>query len=164
MGNNSYLQLLSLFLFPLLAAWIAARQMSIAEERLKYDIFDRRYERRVALYEATRCFLAKVFERHITDEDIKAHGRFALDAQFLFDEEMYRYLRAIRQRVAEWHHAETSANRMPAGAERDAFERIERENLNWLIEQGDEKTGFATKFMPHLVQQPIRRPWWLRWP
>ena len=135
-----------------------------AEERLQYDVFDRRYERRVALYEATRAFLAKVFERHISDEEIRAYGLFARDAQFLFDEGMYRYLQEIRQRAAAWHHTKTSADQMPASAERDAVEKIERENLNWLIQQGDEQTGFAAKFMPYLVQQPLQRAWWLRWP
>jgi hypothetical protein len=138
--------------------------MSIAEERLQYDVFDRRYERRVALYEATRAFVAKVFERHISEENIRAYGLFALDAQFLFDDEMYRYLQEIRQRVTAWHHAETSANQMPPGPERDAVEKIEHENRNWIVQQGDEKTGFATKFKPYLVQQPIRRARLLRWP
>ena len=39
--------------------WIAARQMLIADERLKYDAFDRRYEKRVALYEATRALFGE---------------------------------------------------------------------------------------------------------
>jgi len=160
----SYLQALAVPLIALVGAWIAARQTSIADERLQYDVFDRRYERRVAVYEATRTFLAKVFERRISDDDIKTYGLFALDAKFLFDEGMYRYLHEIRHRVAAWHRAETSANQMPASAERDETERIERENRNWIIQQGDEKTGFATRFIPYLVQQPIKRAWWLRWP
>jgi hypothetical protein len=171
MGNTtqlpawvSYLQALAVPLIALVGAWIAARQMSIADQRLQYDVFDRRYERRVALYEATRTFLAKVFEERISDADIKTYGLSALDAQFLFDEGMYRYLQEIRQRVAAWHRATTSADQMPAGAERDAMERIERENGRWIIQQGDEKTGFATRFIPYLVQQPIKRAWWLRWP
>ena len=118
----------------------------------------------MALYEATRAFLAKVFQGQMSEEDIRAYGLCALDAQFLFDDGMDRYLHDIRQRVASWHHAKSSVDQMPRGAERDACEQIERENLNWLIQQGDERTGFAVKFMPYLVQQPVQRSWWLRWP
>jgi hypothetical protein len=160
----AYLQALAVPVFALIGAWIAARQMLIADERLRYDAFDRRYDKRVALYESTRAFLAKVFQRRMSDEDIRAYGLCALDAQFLFDDEMYRYLQDIRQRVAAWHQAKSSADQMPPGPERDACEQIERENLNWVIRQGDESTGFAVKFMPYLVQRPAHRSWWLRWP
>jgi hypothetical protein len=160
----SSLQALAVPLIAAVGLWIAARQMLIADERLKYDAFDRRYEKRVALYEATHAFLAKVFQRNMSDDDIRSYGLCALDAQFLFDEGMYRYLRDIRHHVASWHDASLSANQSPAGDERNEFERIERENLKWIIEQGDEITGFAGKFMPYLVQIPVKRSWWLRWP
>jgi hypothetical protein len=160
----SFLQALAVPFIAVVGLWIAARQMLIADERLKYDAFDRRYEKRVALYEATRAFLAKVFQKNMSDDEIRAYGLCALDAQFLFDEVMYRYLRDIRQHVASWYHATLSANQSPAGAERNEFERIERENLKWIIEQGDEIAGFAGKFMPYLAQTPFKRSWWLRWP
>jgi hypothetical protein len=41
------------------------------------------------------------------------------------------------------------------------YEKIRRENLNWIIAQGDEQRGFATKFAPFLVQREGKRPWWL---
>jgi hypothetical protein len=50
-------------------ALIAASQMWIARERLRLDAFDRLYNRRVVIYEATRTFLGAVFNDTISEAD-----------------------------------------------------------------------------------------------
>jgi hypothetical protein len=71
-------------------AWIAACQMWIAREKLRLDAFDRQYNRRVAIYEATRTFLEEVFHGNISKADIQDYGRKVLDAQFLFDDNLHK--------------------------------------------------------------------------
>jgi hypothetical protein len=160
----SYAQALTVPIIAILGVWIAARQMVIAHDKFELDAFDRQYEKRVAVYEATRKFLASVFHGSISDDDIRVYGLCTLDAQFLFDEKLYSYLKEIRQRVGAWTHAKCSIEQLPPGDERNEYERIKKEYLNWIIQQGDETTGFATRFVPFLVHMPAKRAWWLRWP
>jgi hypothetical protein len=142
------------------AAYFARQQMVIARDKLQHDIFYRKYERRVAVYEATRKFLADVFE-NISEDEILTYGLCTLDAQFLFDDKLYRYLREIHWRVAAWNHARLSIEKS-SGQEKAEFERIKNEHSNWIIQQGDEQTGFAAKFAPFLVHRQLERAWWLR--
>ena len=88
----SILQALAVPVFALVGALIAWQQMAIARRKLQHDVFYRQYDRRVAVYEATRKFLGDVFHRNISDDDIRVYGLCTLDAQFLFDEEMYNIL------------------------------------------------------------------------
>jgi len=159
------------FAVPVFAAIIAlagvftgARQMLIADEKLKHDIFYRRYDRRLALYQATRAFLARAFQTDMSDLEEREFGLLALDAQFLFDQELYHYLDEMRFRVSARRRASQRANAHPPGDERKASQKIEQQNLKWLIEQGDGATGLTARFMPYLVEPPVKRPWWLRWP
>jgi hypothetical protein len=75
----SYLQALPVPLvaaaIALFGAWVAACQMWIAREKLRIDAFDRQYNRRVAVYEATRT----LFGRYISQDCFRRHdSRFWL--------------------------------------------------------------------------------------
>ena len=106
--------------------YFACQQAAIARDKLEHDVFYRLYDRRVAVYEATRKFLADVFHGNITEDDIQAYGLLTLDAQFLFDEELYLYLKEIRQRVAAWRQAKWLSELEPPSAEKGAFADIAR--------------------------------------
>jgi hypothetical protein len=60
--------------------WIALRQMLIANEKLQFDAFHRQYERRVAVYEATREFLASAFHGNISEDALRAYRLHTLEA------------------------------------------------------------------------------------
>jgi hypothetical protein len=135
--------------------YFACQQAAIARDKLEHDVFYRLYDRRVAVYEATRKFLADVFHGNITEDDIQAYGLLTLDAQFLFDEELYLYLKEIRQRVAAWRQAKWLSELEPPSAEKGAFADIARDRLDWISQQGDENTGFAVKFRPFLVHRGV---------
>jgi hypothetical protein len=145
-------------------AWIAARQMVIADEKLKLDAFDRQYDRRVAVYEATRKVLEDVYQNNMSAEQIQVYGLCALDAKFLFDEDLYKYLTEIRHRVAAWNSAKPRPFDLGPDDRSDNRKRIESENLNWINQQGDEQTGFDVRFRPFLMHKQVKRSWWLRWP
>jgi hypothetical protein len=60
----------------LMGTWIAARQMFIAQERLGYDEFYRQYDKRFAIYDATRKFLARVFEDvGLSEDEVRVSGK-----------------------------------------------------------------------------------------
>jgi hypothetical protein len=145
-------------------AWIAARQMLTAHKKLQHDVFEKHYDRQVAVYEATRKFLADVFYGNISEDEIRAYGLKTLDARFLFDDNLHKYLKEVSSRVTVWNRAKSSVEHEPPGDERDEFMRQKEECLNWIRQQGDEQTGFTVRFMPFLKYKPIKHPWWLRWP
>lgn len=161
----SYLQALAV---PILAvvvagfgAWIAARQMLIAYDKLQHDAFDKLYDRRVAVYEATRKFMADVFVGNISDDEIRAYGLKTLDARFLFDDSLHAYLRQVCFQITAWHHAKSSEQSQPPGDEKEAYNKMKHEHLAWITQQGDE---FTQRFMPYLKFTPVKQPWFLRWP
>jgi len=132
---------------------ITRSQRDIARDKLKFDLFASQYERRAAVYEATRTFLADVFDDKISEATIKTYGLRTLDAKFLFydDPSLHKYLATVRSRVAMWHHAKTSLETTQSSDERKEFARIAAEHLNWITQQGDENSGFDVKFIPFLV-------------
>ena len=157
----SYVQALAVPIIAIVVAvfgtWVAAQQMQIARDKLQHDAFGWQYDRRVAVYEATRKFLGAGFRGDISEDEIRSYGLYTLDAQFLFDDQMYKYLREICTRVTAWRSAALSAERTRPGGERTEFERMRTENLHWIIQQGDEYTGFAVKFRPFLVFKRAKR-------
>jgi hypothetical protein len=86
----SYLQALAIPIVGLAVtaagALIALAQLVIARDRFEVDAFDRQYARRLAVYEATRQFLAAAVRETRSEDDIRAYGLQTLDAQFLFDD------------------------------------------------------------------------------
>ena len=170
MANNSelpqwvaYLQALSVPVIALIGAWIGARQMLIANEKLKLDAFDRQYERRMEVYEATRSILEKVFSGELAEKDTRSYALHAFAAQFTFDEGMSKYLREVHGNVEGLRSARAMVDSNLSEDERAEYKRQSRLYLNWIIEQGAEKTGIAV-LAPFLVQPPVKIPWLLRWP
>ncbi len=163
-----YLQALAVPILALIiaafGAWIAARQMLIAHDKLQRDAFEKLYDRRVVVYEATRKYLADVFIGNISENEIRAYGLKTLDAQFLFDDSLHNYLKEVRFRVTAWSHAKLSVEKETSSNEKDEYKKIMSDHLNWIIQQGDERTGFATGFIPFLKYNTAKRPWFLRWP
>ena len=156
------LQALAVSIIAPLGVWIAARQMVIAQDKFELDAFDRQYDRRLAVWEATRSFLERA--GNLTDDDIRAYGLCTLGAQFLFDEHLCKYLEEIHFRVAAYNSAKCSAEQLPPGDEKTAQERIRNKYLEWIIDQGSKTSIFATAFTPFLKYEQRRRAFLLRWP
>jgi hypothetical protein len=75
---------------------------------------------------------------------------------------MYKYLRELCWRVAARFDAKSSIGKLPPGVDREIKERDSAVHLDWIIKQGDEASGFATRFRPFLVFEQRERPWLLR--
>jgi hypothetical protein len=137
----------------------------IADEKLKIDAFDRQYNKRLAVYEATRAFLLSAFDKkNLSEAQIRAYDLCTLDAQFLFDDKLYQYLRELSRRVRMFNDSNISIETLPDGETKNEYLRMRSENSNWILQQGDERTGFAVRFAPFLVLNLPKRPWWARWP
>ena len=159
----SYLQALTVPCIAVVGALIAAAQMMIARDKFKLDEFTRAYAQRVEIYKATRAILAKAFRDKISEDDIQVYGLHTLDAKFLFDDQLAKYLRDIRQHVAGVARAEAHIGEAPSGDEKNEYQRMRREHLDWLREQGDDHVGFDVRFRPYLFYTRAKPPWLLRW-
>jgi hypothetical protein len=164
MGILYYLQALAVPTIAFFGVWIAARQMRIADKKLQLDAFDRQYEKRFAVYVATRKFIGDVYLGNISEDEIKVYGLLTLDAKFLFDDKVYRELKEIRDRGHALHDARLKAKSESGEDEKRAFQSIADEQRNWFTQQGDDFAGFDVKFKQFLVYRPVKRPWLLRWP
>lgn len=152
-------------LVAMVGMWLAGRQMVIAQQRLQHDIFYRLFDMRFEIYKATREFLAQGFrDEGISEKEIQLYRLRTLEAKFLFDDELAKYLSEICQRITTWQHAVSKLKQLPAGQKDAGLEEMRIANYNWIVAQGDERTGFDTRFKPFLVPKTVQLPRWLCWP
>ena len=160
----SYVQGFMVLIIALIGVWIAARQMLIADGKLQLDSFDRQYERRVAVYEATRAILMRVYQNQISQADVRDYGLRVLDSTFLFDENMAKYLGELQHHIAVLLYAESRITNTASEEENAQYQTMAKGHLDWLTEQGNEGTGIRKRFEPFLRYVAPTRPWLLRWP
>jgi hypothetical protein len=130
-------------LFGVLIAWW---QACIAHRKYKNDEFFRKYEKRFEVYAATREFLASVFsEDGPTEDSIRVYGLRVLDAQFLFDDALFQYLKELHWRVTAWAFAKSRMGNA-ASDEHVEYQRIRDQHIEWIRQQGDGASGFDTRF------------------
>ena len=124
---------------PLLAVVIAAfgavlawQQVKIARVRLQYDLYDRRF----AVYEAARKFLAQVMAYgHPSNDDIRSYVVGSADAGFLLNNDIASYLEKIRDRGSRLWSIEEALKPLPVGTERSALVQQQHEIFSWMMEQ-----------------------------
>src|SRR5262245_41452405 len=87
-----WLQALAVPVIAAVGAWIALQQM-LARVKLRHDL----YERRFAVYQAARKFLAEVLTyAAVADDALRAYVVGTSDSVFLFNDEISTYLEQIR--------------------------------------------------------------------
>ncbi len=138
-------------------AKIARDQAKVARDKFEHDIFEKLYDRRVVVFEATRDIFARIYDpdkKEITAAEVEAYGFKTLDAKFLFDEKLYRYLRDVHFHIGAYSYQMYCENIECSEEEREDHRRIAHNHLEWIHNQGNEYTGFATKFEKYLIYKP----------
>ena len=82
----------------------------------------------------------------------------------MINNEMAKYLAEICQRVTIWQDAKSKLEQLPEGHEDGGLMQMKVANHDWIVAQGDEHTGFQTKFDRFLVPREVKLPRWLSWP
>lgn len=85
----------------LLAALIARRQARIASDKLKFDLFSKRYE----VYQAIMSWIDKLQERRMEDEEYTEYMHKIEPVHFLFGEDINNWVRSLRQKARDMNHA-----------------------------------------------------------
>jgi hypothetical protein len=83
----------------LVAAYVAYRQWRTAQDRLRFDLFQRRF----AIFEAVMTLLAETLSNshEHNSERVSTFMRGSKGIEFLFDAEINSYLEEIRKKVNE---------------------------------------------------------------
>jgi len=123
------------------AAYFAWQQMRIADVKLQYDLFDKRYP----VFDATR----KLLTFNVicpSNEDVQKFTLDTADASFLFNKDLASYLDEIRKRAVELQLL-NSALEMLVGEQQNKAHAVILEKRLWF---DDQVGGLTSKFEPFL--------------
>jgi flagellar biosynthesis GTPase FlhF len=125
-------------------AYIAFQQYRINHQKLKLDLFERRY----AVFDAVKQLIhqviseASVDNRHINEFKINT-----ADAKFLFKDDVINYLQEILNKSIELKMYQTKLRAMPDENERSEIIDKEHNVILWFTE---ELNCFQNSFMPYM--------------
>jgi hypothetical protein len=113
-------------------AYIALQQFWLVRERLKLDLFEKRF----AVFSAARLFLSKVRQhRGVLMDDFGEYRSSVAEASFLFNEDVVDFLNEIDSRALHLWDLQEERNGRPAGSERESFAARIPPELEWLLSQ-----------------------------
>lgn len=130
---------------------IAKEQANIAVEKLRHDLYDRRYR----VFDAARNLLCEIAVHRIASEDdLRSFVIGTGDAVFLFDDDVSGQLVEIRNRAQKLQSLHYLMRPMPVGPQRTDFANQEAEQFTWLVQQLE---GLVDKFKPFLKLEDYRK-------
>jgi hypothetical protein len=132
-------------LIAALVAWITYKNHQLAAEKLKLDLFEKRF----AVFRAAQLLLTRVFEDGAMKE-LKAVFEYRRDTQvafFLFGPEIESYLSELDKKAVWLWSMRESYKELPAGADRTQLCTKEGELLLQLL---DELPKLKVAFSPYL--------------
>jgi len=133
-----------------LVTYIAWEQWQVARNKLRLDLFDRRYK----VYDTTREFLAAIVrDASFSRSQFLAFNAGTSDAGFLFKGDVVDYIALIRTRASDMRANQEVYQDMPVGDECSRHVQEEKDQLSWLTEQ---ITFISEKFAPCLSFSHIR--------
>jgi len=128
-----------------LASVIAYRQWRTAQNKLKFDLFDRRLK----VYEALTSVLGRVLTHGgTTNEDQGAYLEGIQNAKWLFGEEIREYLQnTVWRAIVDLELLESMTNGMTPEPERSARIAKQAELRNWFADQYKHAESLFSKYM-----------------
>jgi hypothetical protein len=128
------------FFLSVAVGFIALLQWRVAHNKLRLDLFDRRYK----VFAATREFLQTASSGNAE------FGQFSLaiaDAEFLFGGDVAKWLKELRKKAAHLKRTETLLTRPKDDQQLEKHADAELADRLWLVARADELTEL---FKPYL--------------
>lgn len=123
---------------------IAKEQVDIAREKLRHDLYERRYR----VFDAARKLLCEIaVHGTASEDDLRAFVIGTSDAAFLFDDDLAKFLEEMRGRAQKLQSLIQAMESMPVGDQKTNTEKQRSEHFMWLWQQLD---GLVTRFKPLL--------------
>jgi hypothetical protein len=134
-----------------IVAWL---QWWVGHNKLRLDLFDRRYQ----VYDATRKFLATIIrEGKFSQSELFEFDAGTSNAEFLFQADVVAHLAEIRKRALHLRTAQTLLAPLPVGDERSRCAQAEHDDLLWLT---DQIIAITKTFTPYLGFPNVRLGVW----
>lgn len=143
---TAYLSALLAPTVAVLGSVIAFRQWRTAQNKLKLDLFDRRF----AVYRAATTLLASIMgSGKATDDKLFEFLSATRDAKWLLSAEVAEYLeKELYHKAVDLQCLATELQDMPRGEERSANVQKQSEIKKWFLRQYEVLDG---KFSPYLT-------------
>ncbi len=145
---TSYLSALLAPTVAVLGSFIAYRQWRLAQNKLKFDLFDRR----LAIYEAATTLISSIATSgEAKDEELFKFLVATREAKWLLDTPIAEYLDTqIYHKVIDLQTLQAELHGMPAGETRTKGVQAKAEIKKWLVAQ---YKVLDSKFEPYLKLQ-----------
>lgn len=130
---TTYLAALLTPTIAVLGAFIAYRQWLTAQNKLKLDLFDRRF----AIYDAARILIASVMTKgKANDEELCTFESGIRSARWLLNKGIETYFEnELRRKAVELLTLDKELQGLPAGDQRDKNVRKQSELRKWILNQ-----------------------------
>jgi len=143
-------QPLATCLVGVVLAFIALLQFKVAHDKLRLELFDRRYK----VYAATKKFLVVIVrDAHFERSDLFEFFAATADADFLFDKDILDYLKQVADRATAMDVLQKKFDPLPVGDERSGLVDKEHVEFVWLTHQ---ITGMSKVFAPYLSYAKVK--------
>jgi hypothetical protein len=134
---------------------VATEQADIAREKLRHDLYERRYR----VFDAARKLLCEVaIHRRASEDNLRAFVIDTGDAVFLFNDDLSNYLVEIRDRAQKLQSLSDLLNipdLLPVGDQRTETVNESTQLCEWLVDQP--QGGLVDKFKPFLKLEDYRK-------
>jgi hypothetical protein len=143
---TAYVSALMVPLVAVLGVAIAYRQWRTAQNKLKLDLFEKRF----AVYDAARRLLATVMTSgRVSDEEMFKFFAGTREAKWLLDAGVAHYLdKELRRQMLQLQTLNAELEGLPVGPDRSANVKAQTEIKTWMLEQYEVLDG---KFSPFLT-------------
>ncbi len=119
-------------LVALFAVWIAFRQYQVARNKLKLDLFEKRF----SVFAGTRKFLSILLQKgDVTLDDLFSYRASIAEADFLFGTDLVQYLLEIDRRALGVHTTIETMKPLPVSDERSRLAQRWSDEIGWLTDQ-----------------------------
>ena len=105
------------------------RQQKVNEEKLKLDLFDKRFK----VYEVTKYLFTQILQLgNIDSQKIRKFRLLTMDAIFLFDDEIHEYLQEeVHVKALEINNIVKKYKDLPVGTKRTKLRKEQTKIVNW---------------------------------
>jgi hypothetical protein len=124
--------------------FIAWQQWKVSHDKLRLDLFDRRYK----VFDSTRIFLSVILKNaRFDDSQFFEFCAGISDVEFLFGKDVVDYLTQIRTKALDARAHHEALETIPVGDERSRRVNAKQNDILWLGEQINVISG---AFAPYL--------------
>lgn len=119
-------------LVSVLVAWIMWRQAKTARDKLRLDLFEKRYGVYVGFENLAKVVMGS---GNVSQEALREYSLHTAPSEFLFDKDVIQYLEKVWKIALELQHVNAELPHTPVGDKRNHLAQRECEICIWFNEE-----------------------------